>query len=378
MDAEMQALKVTTPGSANLSPNGRHCTSLEITIWVPPSIKFKELTIQSTELSLRVLDDVDLYVSKTSKLGTYSGSLYFPGINGSAFQGMHETGLDSNENQLLGDLGGFSSREIYVGTISGSLTGAFRLWDLLYVESNSGSIDIDITPKPVLEDDPKPAQLTVSTVSGSINARLPIRHVSLIPERDYHTKINTHSGGIQADIVIGTDAVIKSVSGSLAIIALPTTYGNSFFTTGTESGSTDITVLSPLSRGARYATPPEGFTDIGNDDPYLIGHPESLKDVPAAPLSSYKRPLSRLFSRHEGSSGHVKMHYPSVWEGEINAQAISGNIKVGGNDVRIIKDSRKNWAFHEVVARKGAGAERASSLQIREVSGGIDVWIGEN
>jgi DUF4097 and DUF4098 domain-containing protein YvlB len=287
--------------------------------------------------------------------------------------------LDSNENRVsIGDVDGFSSREIYVGTTSGSVTGTFPLWDLLHVESDSGSIDICITPKPLLEDDPKPAQLTLSTVSGNINARLPIRQASSIPERDYHTRINTHSGGIQADIVIGTNAVIKSVSGSLAIMALPTTYGNSFFTTGTESGSTDIKVLSPLSGGTRYASPQDDFTDIGNDDPYLIGHPESGPDVPAAQLSGSKRPLSRLVSQHEGSSGHVKMHYPSVWEGEINAETISGNIKVGGNGVRIIKDSRKNWAYHEVVARKGAGAEHASSLRVREVSGGIDVWVGEN
>lgn len=375
----MQALKVTTPGSANVSPNGHHCTSLEITVWVPPSANFNYLTIGSTELSLRVLDDVDLYVSKITKFGSYSGSIHFPPINESISQGTHENGSDSNKNQaLLGNVDGLSSREIYVRTTSSSVTGAFCLWDLLYIESDSGSIDIGIKPKPVLEDDPKPAQLTLSTVSGDINAYLPIQNASLIPERDYHTRINTHSGGIQADIVIGTNAVIKSVSGSLAIMALPTTYGDSFFTTGTESGSTDITILLPLSRRARYVTSPKDFTDIGNDDPYLIGHPESSQDVPAAQLSGYKRPLSRLVSQHEGSSGHVKMRYPSVWEGEINAETISGNIKVGGDGVRIIKDSRKNWAYHEVVARKGAGAEHASSLQVREVSGGIDLWIGEN
>lgn len=378
MDAEVQALKVTTPGSANLSPNGHHCTSLEITVWVPPRASFKELTIESTEFSLRVSDDVDLYVSKISRFGSYSGDVNFPGINGSAFWGMHETSLDSNENQaLLENVDGFSSREINVGTTSGSVTGAFPLLDLLHVESVSGNIDVRITPKPILKEDPKPAQLTLSTVSGKINARLPIRQASSIPERDYHTRVNTHSGNIQADIVIGTNAVIKSVSGSLAIMALPTTYGNSFFTTGTQSGRTDITVLSPLRRTARYASPLEDFTDIGNDDPYLIGHSESGRKVPAAQLSGYERPLSRLVSQHEGGSGNTKMHYPSAWEGEINAEAISGNIKVGGNGVRIIRDSRKNWAYHEVVARKGAGAERASSLRVREVSGGIDIWIGE-
>jgi DUF4097 and DUF4098 domain-containing protein YvlB len=279
--------------------------------------------------------------------------------------------MDSGgDPKLFGDISEFSSREIYIETTSGSIYGALSLYDLLYIKSVAGDIDVFVSPQPVLKEDPKPAQLTLSTVNGRVNARLPINHLSSIPDRDYRTRMNTKSGDIEADIVIGTEAVIKSISGALAITALPTSYENSVFTTETESGDADILVLSPLSRRETYASPPGDFNDRGR--------PDISSDTLAPPLWESKQHLSRLVSRHEGISGHVKMQYPSVWEGEISAEAISGSIKVGGEGVRIVKDSRKHWVYHEVVAQKGSNAENASSLRIQEVSGGIDVWVGEN
>jgi len=84
-----------------------------------------------------------------------------------------------------------------------------------------------------------------------------------------------------------------------------------------------------------------------------------------------------LTSLHESNSGSIKLRYPDEWEGEIRASTIAGSIRVGGNKVRTIKDGKKNWAYNEVIARKGEDAEQASKLSVENVAGSADVWVGE-
>jgi hypothetical protein len=425
MDAEAQALKVVSPEFDNLSPNRDHCLSLEITIWLPPSATFENILIEATELSIRLMDDVDFNVSQESRFATYAGDVHFPTTNLSTVQGLKKddehrstplhgdtednfvgrvqpdssdldftSNVPSNPSQGLHLKGaeyatprklppGFSSREIVVRTISGDITGFFYLYDLLDLETDSGGVDISVAPQPDLhEGGPHAAQLTVATASGDIQCRYPIWNSTNIPDRDYRTSVTTHSGRISGDYVIGTEAMFRAISGDFDITALPTTDEKSTFSTDTTSGSTRVTVLQPLSRHRTALPLPTDNIDIGDDDPYVIIRPPEIvpidTDAPITQSKIYRRPLTHITSFHECSSGDMKIHYPSAWEGEINAVTISGNIRVGGDGVRTIKDSRKNWAYREVIARKGPAAEYASVLKVHGVSGNLDVWVGEN
>lgn len=371
MDTEVQALKVITPDFADLSSGGDHCLSMEITVWIPPGASFENILVEATSLSMRFMDDLDIHVSQDCKIETYSGDVYFPSINLSSVAASTPSRMPP----------GFSSREIVVGTSSGDITGTVLLYDLVHIKTDSGDIDITILPQPAPHGGGfSVAQLELGTASGDIRCRFPVYNAVKIPDRDYRTSVRTHSGDISGDYVIGTEALFKVISGDLEIIALPTTFESSTFKTETNSGSTHVTVLEPLSRHRTSFPLPSDNTDIGNDDPYLI-HPPLVvpadPDVSVAQSPISERHLRRLKSYHDCSSGDQKIHYPTAWDGEITAVDITGNIRVGGDGVRTISDRRRNWTYHEMVARKGLGAEPASSLNVHSVSGNLDVWIGK-
>lgn len=372
MNIEAQALKVVTPNFADLSPGGDHCLSMEITVWIPPNASFENILVEATSLSIRFMDDIDVHVSQDSKFETHSGDVSFPSGNLSSVEISKPSGMPP----------GFSSRRIAVGTSSGDITGTIFLYDLVSIKTDSGDIDITILPQPAPHDgSSNVAQITLGAASGDIRCRFPVYNAAKIPDRDYRTSVQTHSGDIRGYYVIGTEAIFKVISGDIEIIALPTTFESSTFKTETNSGSTHVIVLEPLSRHRTSSPLPSDSIDIGNDDPYLIHPPQVVPvdpDVLVAQSPIPERHLRRLKSYHVCSSGDQKIHYPTAWDGEITAVNITGNIRVGGDGVRIIRDSKKNWAYHEVVARKGSGAEHASNLNVHGVSGSLDVWLGED
>lgn len=87
MDTKFQALKVVTPEFADLSNPGDHCLSIEITVWIPLNASFETILVEATSLSIRLMDDVDFYVSQQSHFETYSGDIYFPSKNLSSTEG---------------------------------------------------------------------------------------------------------------------------------------------------------------------------------------------------------------------------------------------------------------------------------------------------
>jgi hypothetical protein len=363
MDTEIQALKVVTPEFADLSTPGDHCLSIEITLWIPPNVSFETILVEATSLSIRFMDDVDFHVSQQSHIETYSGDICFPSKNLSSIEGSKSPGIPP----------GFSSREIVVASSSGDIRGIFYLYDLVNIETDSGDITIMVLPQPKSDGRPNIAQLTLGAASGNIHCRYPIGDAAKIPGRDYRTSVGTHTGRISGDYVIGTEAIFKVITGDLNLIALPTIFEKSTFKTETNGGSTAVLVLEPLIR-QRTQSPPADFIDIGQDGPYLI-HPPEVSPIESDALATspkiFRPTLTNLTSSHNCGSGEMRIHYPSEWEGQITASSMSGN------GVRLIKDSRKNWVYHEVIALKGERAEYACTLDVHDVSGNLDVWIGD-
>ncbi|KAI9789948.1 MAG: hypothetical protein M1835_001329, partial [Candelina submexicana] len=160
------------------------------------------------------------------------------------------------------------SRETYISQTSNSINGLYSLLDLLSITTTSGSINVGVSPQPIDSSNPKPASLLINSQSGSIDANLPLAAGAGggggIPERDYRTEIQTRSGSINGNFLLGSRTVFETNSGSLDLAFLPVipSSGRMEFRTRTSSGTQNIKIRSPLlllgQRGAFISTTHRG------------------------------------------------------------------------------------------------------------------------
>jgi hypothetical protein len=226
-----------------------------------------------------------------------------------------------------------SSRRNYIETGGGSVSGVYGLYDLLSIRSQSGSISIDVNPKEVDQEDPKPAVLVVNSHSGSVDVRVSELNV---PKREYHTTVTSQGGSINGKYIHGPLTNIESKSGSIDVDIVPYSADDyeSTLVMRSQSGSQTVNLLSP-------------YFDPGT-------------------------PMSRLKSVHVVNSGRLQLNYPEEWEGQLSGQTKSGSLQLRGSGlVDIGKGSTGGSKW--VVAKKGDGA---SSLKFGSQSGSADVTIG--
>jgi DUF4097 and DUF4098 domain-containing protein YvlB len=233
----------------------------------------------------------------------------------------------------------WSSRRTVIETISGSISGAFDLLDLLFLKSTSGTITSTVEPKQADEASPAPAELSVNSLSGTIDVRLPVN--GSLPKRDYQTRLESVSSDIRGSYIHGSSTSIHTSSGDIHVDLLPYVADpqqNPNLHTATHSGATDIRMLSP------HSFPGDSFAAIHSDH------------------------------KTTSISGTVKIAYPDEWEGLVAADSTSGSISIRGKGVKIIDDTTLMRGFEHVVARKGDGKGR---IGIKTVSGTIGVKVGE-
>lgn len=237
--------------------------------------------------------------------------------------------INLRQGRLVSDAFG-SSRETYIDTRSSSISGTFNLHDLLSIKSRSGSVSVDINPRPAREGQTAmPAVLEVESRSGSVQVRYPANE-SNIPDRDYRTNIDSRSGSVRAKILHGSETKIKIRSGRLDAQILP--FGikgvSSSLITELRSGHTSVDVLKPRGHGD---------------------------------------PLSRMASSHSVRSGGMDLRYPDEWNGTIYGDARSGSVSVRGRGVEIIKQKDKG-AHKYIRAKKGNGQSKLE-FDVRSGSG---------
>jgi hypothetical protein len=235
------------------------------------------------------------------------------------------------------DLQYWSSRQTFIETTSGPISGRYALKDLLSVKSSSGPIDLAVNPKAADTDHPMPADFSALSNSGPISVRYPTS--GDIPDREYRTRVETHSAPISGTYLLGLMSTFRASSGSINARVLPydwNSYASSLHTESS-SGSTNIEVLP---------------SHIGPD-----------------------KPMGRLHSFHKSSagSGSVNLRYPSQWEGYIDAESRSGSLSVSGKDVVVDVDRHGGPGGHVLIAHKGT---QNSRIEVRSGSGSVDVRIG--
>ena len=269
-----------------------------------------------------------------------------------AFQDVGATSITAVRGKVRATY--LSSRSTYIETTSRAITGTYALRDLLSVKSTSGSIHIIVDPKSASEDDPgHPADFRATSNSGSIDVKYLTNRADDdgVPERDYHTRVETSSGSITGSYILGSTATFESNSGLVDTNVLPY-YADGKSTLHTDSGSaqTRLRVRSP------YTTSSMTSPITGRDG--ILGH---------------------LTSTHKSRSGALKLEYPDEWEGVVDGHSTSGSIKVHGEDLEILLDEDfgkgmpgRNTYKH-VTARKGYGESR---LNFATTSGSVDVLVG--
>ncbi len=228
-----------------------------------------------------------------------------------------------------------SSRSITIITKSGNIHGDYDLLDLLYMRAESGNIKVGVHAR--AEDPVKPAgaQFVAVTYSGNIDADMlgTVIVPDDVPDREYLVRVAGGSGSIRGRYLLGHDTDLNAESGSITATLVPVAPldEKSRFTTRTESGSTNIYVLSPLHRH-------------NGDD---------------------KGRMQWTGAHHYSKSGSMKLRYPPEWEGRIGGRTSSGSVNVHGQGLEIISQTP-----HAIEARRGQGHR---SLTFETYSGSVNI-----
>ncbi|KAK3070208.1 hypothetical protein LTR53_010856 [Teratosphaeriaceae sp. CCFEE 6253] len=222
------------------------------------------------------------------------------------------------------------SRRRFIDAGSQSLTAQLDLYDLLSIRAWSGSLNLGIRPHPAEKDHAVPAVLTIESHSGSVNVNMGGFDV---PKRDYSVSINSHSGSIGGSLIHGRKTSVVCHSGSVTL---------SFTLSG---ANTDASTLSTLSES--------GYSDITVLSPGL--------------LSMASTSIKQLSSTHATKSGSLSLHYPSDWEGTIEGRSQSGGLTLHGQGIEIVQQGP-----HYVYAKKGSGS---SHLSFTSASGSASCYF---
>ncbi|KAH7369761.1 hypothetical protein BKA65DRAFT_387535 [Rhexocercosporidium sp. MPI-PUGE-AT-0058] len=388
-DVDSRVLKIVTPSTARLNAGVTHCISLEITAWIPEDAQFSNLLIEAISLTLRVLDDTKVNVSGRSKFTTISGGVRFPITHATDVESLGDgsPSMQVTPGWRSSDQFPFSSRRIFIETISGSIRGNYPLYDFLGLHSQSGSIHTDVFPQPVLPSAPAAADLEVQTSSGKIHVNCPVGGMSdstyTPPPRNYITSVHSTSADISGSYYLGSVNSFKSSSGDLKFTGLPVLRGGdsptapiNTFETHTISGTTDVEVLDPIFISL-LSNSLEDQKPAGDDEPYLIIPPtnivkQALFEVdPRGTAEDVK--LRTLKSTHSSNSASIKVQYPSIWEGTVHSKTVSGNIWAKGPGVHVILQRRG-----ELRARKGVDHEgEGSQVEMKGISGSLNFTVRE-
>ncbi|GKT51579.1 uncharacterized protein ColSpa_11760 [Colletotrichum spaethianum] len=414
-DSEQQQLLIKTPLRVEWNRSLRPCLALRATIWVPENAKLSHLYLGAMNLDVKIVGDLSITIENGLEIGTISGDVRTPVEPPSSYR--------------------LNSRDIVVKTISGDITGWWPLYDSLKINSDTGDITAGVTPQPVLESKPRSAVLEVTTISGDISVKEPLKEASqsskpdtVIPPRDYITTIDTKSGGIRAWVAFSSLAVAETLSGDLAAELLPV-FNISLLQsirvpelhTKTKSGNVAVKMLEPIwveianTDGAPGGEKPRANPDDPVDiptNPLPMPNIPKIPRMPGAPFipgvgNPYRRipalagrladawpvrrssvdastqteeraisinaqpPMRHLKSTHGTISGSMEIRYPGSWEGTVTAESTSGKIDISGNGVNV--DSRTNWP-KTVYAHKGQAW--ACDASLGSVSGDQYLIIG--
>lgn len=298
-------------GFDGLHKKGSACLGMSLTLYVAPGASIDNLKIQSTHLGMQVHNGVNFAVTNTTAISLTTGTL---------------------------DSVSFNSRETHLRTISGSISGKYALFDLINIETKSGSVNVNIEPKKAVEGSSPSAVFTASSLSGTIRADFLRKH---IPARDYKVNVTATVGSVEGTFIHGSSTTLHTVEGQISADLLP------YNPNGADETSTLTTRTT------------EGQTMIKLRAPYKANHASSTA-------------MTKLVSNHKSVSGVMDLTYPQEWQGRLEGQSFNGTVHLEGADLELTKQEELE-GLNRVEAKKGEGA---STLVFGTVSGGCEIKVG--
>ncbi|KAF1958438.1 hypothetical protein CC80DRAFT_30696 [Byssothecium circinans] len=292
---------------------GIACLGVSVTLYVSSGAKIDNLNIRSSHLGMQVHNGVSFAVTNTTAISLTTGTL---------------------------DSVSFNSRETHLKTISGSISGMYSLFDLVSIDTKSGSVNVNIQPKEAVEGSAASAVFMASSLSGSIRADFERKK---IPARDYQISINTTVGSVDGTFIHGSKTELSSVEGQISADLLPYSPSMadepSILTTKTRDGQTIVKVRAPY---------------------------HSKKSNPTV--------MGKMVSTHKSINGVVDLTYPQEWEGHLQGQSFNGTVHLRGKDLELLKQEEKE-GFNLVEAKKGSGG---SAMAFGTIAGGCEVKVGKS
>ena len=404
-DEADQMMKVTVPKhTESADPDVRPCMEMRATIYVPENAELKEMGIKTVHLDILTMDDLSLKVAEYTRLVSDLGDVVSAADKARTYTTAEMTPLAGAQDYIFVPAKNtyqFNSRVIEVQTVAGSIGGTWPLYDLLGLHATAGNVQASIAPKPVLEADPKPAVLSLSTVSGFLSAAEPIHELDQMPIREYLVDLKSTSGRIHAALAFSTGIDLKSTASDIAVDLLPVLDSSKVnathpaqLETGTTSGTTAVRVLDPVWFAGWSASSPPLPPSSGSPPPLshaaaatkrdangaapitltALATLEQVRDVSAA-AGLATQPLDCLSGVHKSTSGDIGLKYPSTWVGNLVGESTAGKLGITGKDVRIVK-STSGLGRSELLAYKGQNGG-ASSIQTRSMIGNLACQIGQ-
>jgi hypothetical protein len=301
------ALKIDNPELKNRSYFRRPSITLDINIYVKSGLHLSTSEIDTRHLHIEVDPSLDLAVSDRTILSAVSGHINSPIAPPK-----------------------FRSREKYISSISGGIRGEYSLEDILSCTTSSGGIRIGVLPKEAGKQI-APAAFTAKTASGHCDVQF---RTLGAPEREYVVDVRTASGGVSGTYIHGVRTRIESGSGGKRVSVVP--FGGerpSELVTEGASGSSDVTVMAPLSGG---------------------------------------KTLGELRSVHRSVSGSLRLTYPREWAGSFEGSSVSGHLSAEGPGLDVERGGGPG--LKRVSGR--SKVEGKAELSFSSVSGGARLVVG--
>ncbi|KAL8381012.1 hypothetical protein RB595_005351 [Gaeumannomyces hyphopodioides] len=284
-DSSAQSLVVKVPHKIPWDDKDKSpCVQVRITVTVPEGAKLDSLQVTTQTLGVKFLDNLSIGVTKSTLVRTISGQV------GAAVNG--ENDLDELAHHGAPRHFRLDSRYVSIKTTSADIVGSWPLFDLLALETTSGTIKAGVDPKPADEDKPRDAKLLIKSTSGNVEFWEPVHQArrvllkqqeqseqanmlapppprpaeELLPPREYMVDVHTTSGSIKGAVAFTYSARIRSTSGTAAVDLLPVLPAGlavkptrfASLDTSSTSGATALRVLDPfwVEGDNRYSTAP--------------------------------------------------------------------------------------------------------------------------
>ncbi|KUI74012.1 hypothetical protein VM1G_09496 [Cytospora mali] len=410
-DHNQQQLKILTPPSIPWGRNSRTspCLQIRATIWTPAGSALDTLSIEAVHLGVKLLDNLSLKTGNLARISSTVGTV------------VAATDGEKDAKRLMRDGAPASfrldSRHVEVKTVSSSIAGTWPLYDYLGLQTMSGAIRAGVQPKEALKEKPLPAVLYVHTTSGTVEIYEPVVDAAaaaaaalavlrteggagagaqefgtavrdIIPPRQYEVEIQTMSGSIGGSVAFGSACHIHTTSGNIDLNLLPvldrsqitssprrggssSSSSRSVLETATTSGTTVINVMGALWKNVQtgsYVAPTLQLPTPPRQQGQ--GQGRGAETTFASPA------IRVLDSRHATTSASIHVTYPSTWEGDIDADSMTGRLDVSGRGVDIIRREEEFPGYKKhVLARKGREGV-GGSLVCHTMSGSITVAVG--